>query len=54
MQEPSNLIFYMLPIFWQFPGDGVVDRGQGYGIISACIDWNDALSMYSATHYPFP
>lgn len=47
------MIFYLLPIFWKLPSDGVVVRGKGY-VISVCVDQNDALPMYSATHYPFP
>lgn len=32
----------------QFKSDGVVVRGQGYGIRSIRVDGNDALAMYSA------
>jgi 2-oxoisovalerate dehydrogenase E1 component alpha subunit len=32
----------------QFRSDGVVVRGQGYGIRSIRVDGNDALAMYSA------
>jgi len=31
-----------------FSGDGVVVRGQGYGIRSIRIDGNDALAIYNA------
>ncbi|EXB40956.1 2-oxoisovalerate dehydrogenase subunit alpha [Morus notabilis] len=34
----------------QFRSDGVVVRGQGYGIRSIRVDGNDALAMYSAVH----
>lgn len=31
-------------------GDGVVVKGQAYGIRSIRVDGNDALAMYSAVH----
>lgn len=34
----------------QFRSDGVVVRGQAYGVRSIRVDGNDALAMYSAVH----
>lgn len=38
------------PISEQFRSDGVVAKGQAYGIESIRIDGNDALAVYSAIH----
>ncbi|KAF3334145.1 2-oxoisovalerate dehydrogenase subunit alpha 2 [Carex littledalei] len=38
------------PITDQFKCDGVVIRGQAYGIRSIRVDGNDALAVYSAVH----
>ncbi|KAK1300549.1 hypothetical protein QJS10_CPB13g01010 [Acorus calamus] len=38
------------PTSEQFKSDGVVVRGQAYGIRSIRIDGNDALAVYSAVH----
>ncbi|PIN12544.1 Branched chain alpha-keto acid dehydrogenase complex, alpha subunit [Handroanthus impetiginosus] len=38
------------PISEQFRSDGVVVKGQGYGIRSIRIDGNDTLAVYSAIH----
>ncbi|KAL5752169.1 hypothetical protein ACOSQ2_022676 [Xanthoceras sorbifolium] len=38
------------PISDQFRSDGVVVRGQAYGVRSIRVDGNDALAMYSAVH----
>lgn len=32
----------------QFKGDGIADRGKGYGILSMKIDGNDALAVFQA------
>lgn len=37
-------------VFHWLIGDGVVVRGQAYGIRSIRVDGNDALAMYSAVH----
>ena len=31
-------------------GDGVVVKGQAYGVCSIRVDGNDALAMFSAVH----
>ena len=31
-------------------GDGIVVRGQAYGVRSIRVDGNDALALYSAVH----
>jgi 2-oxoisovalerate dehydrogenase E1 component alpha subunit len=31
-------------------GDGIVTRGQAYGIRSIRVDGNDTLAVYSAVH----
>nr|XP_043607867.1 2-oxoisovalerate dehydrogenase subunit alpha 1, mitochondrial-like [Erigeron canadensis] len=36
------------PVTDQFRGDGIVVRGQGYGISSTRVDGNDALAIYNA------
>ncbi|KAJ9177822.1 hypothetical protein P3X46_012994 [Hevea brasiliensis] len=38
------------PISDQFRSDGVVVRGQAYGVRSIRVDGNDALAMYSAVY----
>ncbi|KAK8948993.1 hypothetical protein KSP39_PZI006009 [Platanthera zijinensis] len=38
------------PTSEQFRSDGVVTRGQAYGIRSIRVDGNDALAVYSAVH----
>ncbi|XP_021713880.1 2-oxoisovalerate dehydrogenase subunit alpha 2, mitochondrial-like [Chenopodium quinoa] len=38
------------PISDQLRGDGVVVRGQAYGIESIRVDGNDALAIYNAVH----
>ncbi|KAI4307204.1 hypothetical protein L6164_030416 [Bauhinia variegata] len=38
------------PIKEQFRSDGVVVKGQAYGIRSIRVDGNDALAVYSAVH----
>lgn len=38
------------PISDQLRGDGIVVRGQGYGIQSIRVDGNDALAIYNAVH----
>ncbi|KDP39402.1 hypothetical protein JCGZ_03684 [Jatropha curcas] len=38
------------PLSDQFRSDGVVVRGQAYGVQSIRVDGNDALAMYSAVH----
>ncbi|KAK9271209.1 hypothetical protein L1049_026799 [Liquidambar formosana] len=38
------------PILEQFRSDGVVVKGQAYGIRSIRVDGNDALAVYSAVH----
>ncbi|XP_027363928.1 2-oxoisovalerate dehydrogenase subunit alpha 2, mitochondrial-like isoform X2 [Abrus precatorius] len=38
------------PIEEQFRSDGIVVKGQAYGIWSVRVDGNDALAVYSAVH----
>ncbi|KAM7529051.1 hypothetical protein LguiB_032461 [Lonicera macranthoides] len=38
------------PLADQFRSDGVVVRGQAYGVRSIRVDGNDALAIYSAVH----
>ncbi|KAJ7945229.1 2-oxoisovalerate dehydrogenase subunit alpha 2, mitochondrial-like [Quillaja saponaria] len=38
------------PISDQFRSDGVVVKGQAYGVRSIRVDGNDALALYSAVH----
>lgn len=40
--------FYLA--FYSSAGDGVVVRGQAYGVRSIRVDGNDALAMYSAVN----
>lgn len=42
----SNLCW----IFCLCIGDGVVAKGQAYGVRSIRVDGNDALAIYSAVH----
>lgn len=35
--------------FFLLAGDGIVVKGQAYGIRSIRVDGNDALAVYSAT-----
>ncbi|XP_014250985.1 2-oxoisovalerate dehydrogenase subunit alpha, mitochondrial [Cimex lectularius] len=37
------------PVKEQYRGDGIVSRGQGYGITSIRVDGNDILAVYNAT-----
>ncbi|MCD7456167.1 hypothetical protein HAX54_030782 [Datura stramonium] len=38
------------PVSDQFRSDGVVTKGQGYGIRSIRVDGNDALAVFTAVH----
>ncbi|CAN4115332.1 unnamed protein product [Withania somnifera] len=38
------------PVSDQFRSDGVVTKGQGYGIRSVRVDGNDALAVFNAVH----
>ncbi|KAF7829777.1 2-oxoisovalerate dehydrogenase subunit alpha 2, mitochondrial-like [Senna tora] len=38
------------PVQEQFRSDGIVVKGQGYGIRGIRVDGNDALAVYSAVH----
>lgn len=38
------------PVREQFRSDGIVTKGQAYGIRSIRVDGNDALAIYSAVH----
>ncbi|KAG6786093.1 hypothetical protein POTOM_007687 [Populus tomentosa] len=44
------LISYLLTLPFLFSSDGIVVRGQAYGIRSIRVDGNDALAVYSAIH----
>jgi TPP-dependent pyruvate/acetoin dehydrogenase alpha subunit len=37
-------------MFGVWLGDGIVVKGQAYGIWSIRVDGNDALAVYSAVH----
>ena len=39
---------WLTSVFWL--GDGIVVKGQAYGIWSIRVDGNDALAVYSAVH----
>ncbi|XP_065895160.1 2-oxoisovalerate dehydrogenase subunit alpha, mitochondrial-like [Dysidea avara] len=39
------------PLVDQYAGDGIVTRGQGYGVESIRVDGNDALAVYDVTDY---
>lgn len=45
--EHRHLEFYLLFILY-LAGDGVVVRGQAYGIRSIRVDGNDALAVYNS------
>lgn len=43
----EHLETYVIPV-WS--GDGIVVKGQAYGIWSIRVDGNDALAVFSAVH----
>lgn len=50
---PSSIIFNeksLTRVFCSLAGDGVVVRGQAYGVRSIRVDGHDALAIYSAVH----
>ena len=40
--------FFLSELVWLITGDGIVVKGQAYGIRSIRVDGNDALAVYSA------
>lgn len=44
----SSVLFFLSELVWLITGDGIVVKGQAYGIRSIRVDGNDALAVYSA------